>query len=95
MRRRRTLKAFFAAMLVVLGSGVIAHAQGVREVEIRADFHGILIEPVEVKDWVFRHKTLKVERKVPLTLKPGEYEIGCQYHPKHAPAKLIVKEKAS
>lgn len=60
------------------------------------DFHGIAIDPLQIKDKVFRHKPLKIERQIPLTLKPGEYSIGCQFHPKHAPAKLIVKEpKAS
>jgi hypothetical protein len=65
------------------------------EIEGGFDFHGISIAPLEIKDRVYRHKPLKVEKQIPPTLKPGEYEIGCQYHPKHAPAKLIVKEKAS
>jgi plastocyanin len=123
------VKAFFAAVLVVLGSGLIADAQGSREVEIRAEqvgevihwmpetvevvqgetvvfvfiheleggfnYHGIAIEALGIKGRVYRHKTLKVEKQIPLTLKPGEYEIWCQYHPKHVPTKLIVKEKAS
>src|SRR5262249_15802262 len=123
------VKAFFAAVLVVLGSGLIADAQGSREIEIRAkqvgevvywvpetvevvqgetvvfvfrnelegsfDFHGVAIDPLEIKARLYRHKILKVEKQIPLTLKPGEYEIWCQYHPKHVPAKLIVKEKAS
>lgn len=129
LRRRKTVKAFFAAMLVVLGSGLIADAQGSREIEIHAKqvgeviywepetvevvqgetvvfvfsheleggfaFHGFDIQPLEIKGRVYRHKTLKVEKQIPLTLKPGEYEIWCQYHPKHVPTKLIVKEKAS
>ena len=123
------MKTFFAAALVVLGSVLIADAQGVREVEIHAekvgdvihwmpekvevvqgetvlfvfnheleggfDFHGIDIEELGIKGRVYRHKPLKVEKQSPLTLKPGEYEIGCQYHPKHAPATLVVKEKPS
>ena len=122
------MKTFFAAVLVMLGSVLIANAQGAREVEIRVekvgevfhwmpetvevvqgetvvfvfnhelegsfDFHGIDIQPLGIKGRVYRHKPMKVEKQIPLTLKPGEYEIGCQYHPKHAPAKLIVKEKA-
>jgi hypothetical protein len=39
-------------MLVVLGSGVIAHAQGVREVEIRAEQVGEVVHWM-VKDRVF------------------------------------------
>ena len=123
------MKAFLAAVLVVLGIGLIADAQGSREIEIRAkqvgdviywapetvevvqgetvvfifsheleggfDFHGFAIDPLEMKGRVYRHKTLRVEKQIPLTLKPGEYEIWCQYHPKHVPTKLIVKEKAS
>lgn len=123
------LKAFFAAVLVMLGSGLVADAQEIREIELRADkmgevvhwvpdkvevvqgetvlfvfkhdlegdfdFHGISIEAVGIKGRVYRHKPLKVEKQIPLTLKPGEYEIWCQYHPKHAPAMLVVKEKPS
>jgi plastocyanin len=59
------------------------------------EFHGIAIDALQIKDKVYRHKTLKIERQIPLTLKPGEYVIGCQFHPKHAPAKLIVRPKAS
>jgi plastocyanin len=121
------VKAFLAAVLAVLGSGLIADAQGSREVVIRVervgevvhwmpetleavqgetvvfvfshelgdfDFHGISIEPLGIKGRVYRHKPLKVEKQIPMTLKPGEYEIWCQYHPKHAPGTLIVKEKA-
>jgi plastocyanin len=122
------VKTFFAAVLAVLGSVLIANAQGAREVEIHAekvgdvfnwipgtvevvqgetvmfvfnhdleggfDFHGFDIQALGIKGRVYRHKPLKVEKQIPLTLKPGEYEIWCQYHPNHAPAKLIVKEKA-
>ncbi len=59
-------------------------------------FHGIEIEPLQIEVKVERNKPLKIERQIPLTLKPGEYPIGCQYHPKHVPATLVVKEpKAS
>jgi len=43
---------------------------------------------------VYRHQPLKVEKQIPLTLKAGEYDIECRFHPRHVPAKLIVKEKA-
>jgi plastocyanin len=128
MRRTTAVKTLFAAMLVVLGSALIANAQEVREIEMHAEkvgdvvrwmpdkvevvqgetvlfvftheladfeFHGIEIDPLGIKNRVYRHKPLKVEKQIPLTLKPGEYDIWCQYHPKHAPATLIVKEKAS
>lgn len=66
------------------------------ELEGGFDFHGIAIDPLQIKDKVYRHKPLKVERQIPLTLKPGEYPIKCQFHPKHASATLVVKEpKAS
>jgi hypothetical protein len=58
------------------------------------EFHGIAIDVLQIKDKVYRHKTLKIERQIPLTLKPGEYVIGCQFQ-KHAPARLIVRPKAS
>ena len=59
-------------------------------------FHGIAIDQLQIIEKVERNKTLKIERQIPLTLMPGEYSIGCQFHPKHVPAKLVVKEpKAS
>src|SRR5262245_22444329 len=98
LRRRKTVKAFFAAVPVVLGSGLIADAQGSREIEIRAkqvgevvywapetvevvqgetvvfvfrnelegsfDFHGVAIDPLEIKARLYRHKILKVEKQI-------------------------------
>lgn len=40
---------------------------------------------------VVKDNTLKVDAEVPASLTPGEYDIGCQFHPKHAGAKLVVK----
>jgi plastocyanin len=65
------------------------------ELEGGFDFHGFDIAALGIKGRVYRHKPLKVEKQIPLTLPPGEYDIICQYHPKHAPTTLIVKEKAS
>jgi hypothetical protein len=64
------------------------------ELEGRFDFHGLEITPLQIKLRVFRHKPVKVEKQIPLTLKPGEYDIECRFHPRHVPAKLVVKEKA-
>lgn len=55
------------------------------------DFHGFLIPVLNVTEQVDRHKPKIVEVTIPSTLKPGEYPIGCQFHPKHVGAFLIVK----
>ena len=43
LQKEESLKAFFAAMLVVLGSGAIADAQGVHEVEVHAEKVGEVV----------------------------------------------------
>lgn len=55
------------------------------------DFHGLFIPELKVSETVNRHKPTSVEVTVPKTLKPGEYKIGCQFHPKHVGATLVVK----
>lgn len=57
------------------------------------DFHGFFIPVLKVSKQVNRHKPLIVEVTVPKDLKAGEYPIGCQFHPKHVAATLIVKSK--
>lgn len=58
------------------------------------DFHGFFIPVLNVTEQVDRHKPKTVEVTIPSSLKPGEYPIGCQFHPKHVRATLIVKEAA-
>lgn len=55
------------------------------------DFHGFFIPVLNVTEQVDRHKAKNIEVKIPKTLKPGEYPIGCQFHPKHVRATLVVK----
>lgn len=55
------------------------------------DFHGLFIPVLKVTQQVSRHKPLKVEAQIPSDLKVGEYPVGCQFHPKHIAATLIVK----
>ncbi len=57
------------------------------------DFHGLFIPVLKVSEQVNRHKETKVPVSIPADLKPGEYAIGCQFHPKHVPATLVVKAK--
>jgi len=56
------------------------------------DFHGFFIPVLNVTEQVDRHKPKTVVVSIPSKLKPGEYPIGCQFHPKHVRALLIVKE---
>ena len=57
------------------------------------DFHGLNIPVLKVQQKVDRHKPMTVEVTVPKTLKPGDYEITCHFHPKHAGALLNVVVK--
>ncbi len=56
------------------------------------DFHGFFIPVLRIAEQVTRNKTFEKEVNIPASLNPGEYEIGCQFHPSHVAAKLIVKE---
>jgi hypothetical protein len=58
------------------------------------DFHGFYIPALKVSEQVTRHKPLVKEVKIPADMKPADYPIGCQFHPKHVPAKLVVKANA-
>ena len=64
------------------------------ELEGGFDFHGFFIPALNITEQVERNKPKIIEVKIPSTLKPGEYPIGCQFHPKHVRALLIVKEPA-
>ena len=55
------------------------------------DYHGLLIPALKVSSQVDRHKVTRVDVSVPKDFKVGEYPIGCQFHPKHVGALLIVK----
>lgn len=55
------------------------------------DFHGFNIKALNVAEQVERHHPKIIEVKIPSSLAPGEYPIGCQFHPKHVQALLIVK----
>ena len=62
------------------------------EIEGGFDFHGLFIPELKISETVNRHKTATIQTTVPKTLKAGEYKVGCQFHPKHVPAKLVVKK---
>jgi plastocyanin len=56
------------------------------------DFHGFSIPALKIAKQVDRNKPLTVETTIPSDLKAGEYDILCQFHPKHVGAKLVVKK---
>jgi len=58
------------------------------------DFHGFFIPVLKVSEQVDRHKPKNVEVSISKDIKPGEYPIGCQFHPKHVGARLVVKAVA-
>jgi plastocyanin len=55
------------------------------------DFHGLYIPELDIAEQIDRNEERKVVRTVPKSLAPGEYKIGCQFHPAHVPATLVVK----
>src|SRR5438105_3335259 len=55
------------------------------------NLHGFSIPTLKIAKQVDRDKELTIPVEIPADLKPGEYEIGCQFHPKHVGAKLVVK----
>ena len=55
------------------------------------DVHGFSIPILKLLDQVKRGTPKTIEVTIPADLKPGEYPIICQIHPKHAQSKLIVK----
>jgi len=62
------------------------------DVEGGFDFHGFFIPVLKIAKQVDRHKPLEMEVQIPKDLKPGQYDIGCQFHPKHVAAKLVVEK---
>lgn len=58
------------------------------------EFHGFTI--TAIKDFkpqtVNRGKPTEFDVTIPTDMKPGDYDISCQYHPKHVSAKLVVKK---
>lgn len=71
---------------------LIIHAEhNLTKEEGAADFHGLFIPQLKISEKVERNKPVTVTRSIPKSLKVGEYNVGCQFHPKHAPAKLIVR----
>ena len=72
------------------------------EVEITANhkleggfvFHGLLIPQLNVTEQVDRNIPKTVKTTVPKDLAPGEYMIGCQFHPKHVGLKYHVVANA-
>lgn len=61
------------------------------DVEGGFDFHGFKIPELKIEKSIDRGKPQTISTKI--TLKPGTYAIGCQFHPKHQPAKLVVNAK--
>jgi len=56
------------------------------------DFHGFFIPQLKIQKQVNRHRAEEISVKIPESLKPGDYPIGCHFHPKHVAATLVVKE---
>jgi plastocyanin len=60
------------------------------EVEGGFAFHGLSLREFGVLTQVNRNQELKTVIEIPAN-KAGTYNIGCQFHPAHKPAKLIVE----
>ncbi len=55
------------------------------------DFHGFFIPVLKISEQVNRNEPKTVEVAIPKDLKTGKHPIGCQFHPKHVQATLVVK----
>ena len=55
------------------------------------DFHGFFIPVLKISEQVNRNEPKIVEVAIPKDLKTGKHPIGCQFHPKHVKATLVVK----
>ena len=71
--------------------GEIVNFQVSHDVEGGFDFHGFQIPDLKIEKSIDRGKPQTFPVKI--TLKPGSYDIGCQFHPKHQKAKLVVLPK--
>lgn len=56
-------------------------------------FHGVEIADLKIRFQVNRGHHMQTNVEIPQDMKPGEYEIKCQFHPAHVSSKLIVKAK--
>jgi plastocyanin len=56
------------------------------------DFHGFFVPQLKIQKQVNRHKAEEMTVMIPKDMKPGEYPIGCHFHPKHVAATLVVKK---
>jgi hypothetical protein len=54
------------------------------------DFHGLMLKDFGVQAQVNRNKEYSTVISIPAE-KKGSFVIGCQFHPKHQAAKLIVE----
>ncbi len=59
------------------------------------EFHGLKIDSLNIAQQVNRGKPVEVVATIPADMKAGEYPIGCQFHPKHAAATLLVTVAAA
>jgi len=55
------------------------------------DFHGFFVPQLKIQKQINRHKTEEITVRIPKSMKPGDYPIGCHFHPKHVAATLVVK----
>jgi len=57
------------------------------------DFHGFFVPQLKIQKQVNRHNSEEITVKIPKNMKPGDYPIGCHFHPKHVAATLVVVKK--
>lgn len=56
------------------------------------DFHGFFVPQLKIQKQINRHKAEEILVSIPKDMKPGDYPIGCHFHPKHVAATLVVKK---
>lgn len=75
---------------IVLHAGDEVELTANHNLEGGFEFHGLSIPSLQIADQVNRKKPKVVKISVPKDMKPGEYDIGCQFHPKHVGMKFTV-----
>jgi len=80
---------------VVVHPGETIRILAKHDLEGGFEFHGLLIPALKITEKVDRHKPFTMTVKVPADLKVGEYKVGCQFHPGHVAATLVVQAEGT
>ena len=90
-RKRRVVDG----VSIVVHPGETVRILAKHDLEGGFESHGLLIPVLKITEKVDRHKPFTMTVKVPADLKLGEYKVGCQFHPGHVAATLVVQAEGT